>query len=280
MDRKHSALTIAFLVLFGMSAAAQEAHDQPPASGKLLPQCAGIRAAAPHPTSAEIEATAEQGSSNVRMLPSHEPFENIATVRYKLRDYYDCTDRTVCYWTDVDAQLLRAEELLETSAGQRKHGEKLALVLDIDETSLSSYCEEIREDFGYLHKPFEDWIISSDADIPIPGTVRLTKRAHALGIDVFFITGRKESQRAATESNLRAAGYDHWRHLSLVQPDVAYASSTAYHSAIPYKSLERQKILDAGYRIVLNVGDQWSDLQGTAQAEHSVKLPNPFYYLP
>jgi hypothetical protein len=47
-----------------------------------------------------------------------------------------------------------------------------------------------------------------------------------------------------------------------------------------YKSGERKKIVDAGYHIILNVGDQMSDLTGSPQAELSVKLPNPFYYIP
>jgi predicted secreted acid phosphatase len=49
---------------------------------------------------------------------------------------------------------------------------------------------------------------------------------------------------------------------------------------IEYKSAERRKIVEKGYHIVLSVGDQWSDLLGDPQAEVSVKLPNPFYFLP
>ena len=44
-----------------------------------------------------------------------------------------------------------------------------------------------------------------------------------------------------------------------------------------YKSDERKKIVDAGYHIIPNVGDQLSDMNGDPQAERSVKLPNPFY---
>ena len=51
-------------------------------------------------------------------------------------------------------------------------------------------------------------------------------------------------------------------------------------ATVEYKSEERKKIVDAGYRIVMSVGDQWSDLNGESRAEISVKLPNPFYYLP
>lgn len=47
-----------------------------------------------------------------------------------------------------------------------------------------------------------------------------------------------------------------------------------------YKSGDRSQIVAKGYRIVLNVGDQMSDLLGNPEADHSVKLPNPFYLIP
>ena len=47
-----------------------------------------------------------------------------------------------------------------------------------------------------------------------------------------------------------------------------------------YKAGTRKHIeQDLGYDIVLNVGDQCSDLQG-GYADHGLKLPNPTYYLP
>jgi len=42
---------------------------------------------------------------------------------------------------------------------------------------------------------------------------------------------------------------------------------------------ERGKIAAQGYTIIVNVGDQQSDLDG-GYAERAYKLPNPFYYLP
>jgi predicted secreted acid phosphatase len=51
-------------------------------------------------------------------------------------------------------------------------------------------------------------------------------------------------------------------------------------STVEYKSLERKKIVEKGYTIVMSVGDQWSDLSGEPHAQVSVKLPNPFYFLP
>lgn len=50
-------------------------------------------------------------------------------------------------------------------------------------------------------------------------------------------------------------------------------------TALAFKSAQRAKMVAAGYRIVLNVGDQWSDLRGAPQAEYSVKYPDPFYFI-
>jgi hypothetical protein len=51
-------------------------------------------------------------------------------------------------------------------------------------------------------------------------------------------------------------------------------------STIEYKLNARKTIVDAGYRIILNVGDQFSDLNGSPAAEFSFKPSNPFYSIP
>lgn len=242
-------------------------HGQPP-------QCTNIPGAHAHPSTAEMLRRQEVANGNSTFLLSPEPVENIGALRFRLRDYADCTGEVGCYWDDLDAQTQRALAVLEARVAQPHKHEHLAMVLDIDETSLTSYCEAVREDFGYIRPVYEAWIVSDDAVKPIPGTLRLFRRARALGVTVFFITGRPEAQRAATERNLRAAGYDGFEHASFKQADQAAMTTEAY------KSAERARILRAGYTLVLNVGDQWNDLEGTPLAEHSVKLPNPFYYLP
>ena len=125
---------------------------------------------------------------------------------------------------------------------------------------------------------FENWIISPEASIPIPGTLRLFNHARALGIEVFFLTGRGgyqgNDQTESTARNLTRAGYKDWKGLILRSESERQISTTEY------KAAERAKITAQGYKIILNMGDQWSDLNGTPKAEISVKLPNPFYYLP
>ncbi|TVU17118.1 hypothetical protein EJB05_33133, partial [Eragrostis curvula] len=56
-------------------------------------------------------------------------------------------------------------------------------------------------------------------------------------------------------------------------------SSRLGSSVVPYKSGERQKLVDAGYRIVGNMGDQWSDLVGAPEGDRTFKVPDPMYYV-
>ncbi|KAF5740215.1 acid phosphatase 1-like [Tripterygium wilfordii] len=49
--------------------------------------------------------------------------------------------------------------------------------------------------------------------------------------------------------------------------------------ATVYKSQKRKQLVDDGYRIRGNSGDQWSDLLGFAVAKRSFKRPNPMYYI-
>jgi acid phosphatase len=234
----------------------------------------GGPAAAARPTVAAAVATAETAAADPSIVVAAEPMENFGVTRYRLEDYADCVGTGGCYWADVEAQARRAAAELERLVATHKTAEKLAMVLDIDETSLTNYCEMKREDYGYISGPANEWAVSPEADMPLPGTLRLFNQARAAGIEVFFITGRPGEQRAATAKNLEAAGYKGWKGLALREgPQKTMAT-------VAYKSEERKKIVDAGYRIVMSVGDQWSDLNGDPKAEVSVKLPNPFYYLP
>ena len=118
--------------------------------------------------------------------------------------------------------LIAAVRPAEAWLAQRaKNGGRLAIVLDIDETSLSNWPVIKADDFGFIPTGPCDlsatdlpsgpcgWLawISQARDKPILPTLELYREARKDGIAVFFITGRPESVRAATERNLRAAGY-------------------------------------------------------------------------
>ena len=70
--------------------------------------------------------------------------------------------------------------------------------------------------------------------------------------------------------NLRQAGFDTWQAV-ILKPDAMHVASAA-----EYKTPQRQAIEDAGYTIILNVGDQPSDLTG-GYAERDILLPNTMY---
>jgi acid phosphatase len=212
-------------------------------------------------------------SQSTQILASNEHVANLGTLKLKLQRYYTCTCECGCYAKELDHQAQAAIDFLDRRAAHKEAGEKLALVLDIDETALSNYKEMAAEDYGYIPSAFDAWEDSAQATA-IPGTLRLYQEAQRLGVTVFFITGRGEAHRAATEKNLKDQGYTNFAGLTLRAP------AQAKESTIEYKSAARKAIAEAGYHIILNVGDQFSDLKGLPAAELSVKLPNPFYYIP
>jgi predicted secreted acid phosphatase len=145
---------------------------------------------------------------------------------------------------------------------------KLAITLDIDETSLSNYQELQAANFTGAVGALALATITADSPAIQP-TLQLYRAARARGIAVFFITGRPDISADVTVQNLNAAGYTDRAGISFKPTDA---------QTIPYKSGERAKIEQQGYRIIANVGDQESDLAG-GYADRSFKLPNPFYFI-
>jgi predicted secreted acid phosphatase len=153
------------------------------------------------------------------------------------------------------------------------------LVLDIDETSLSNWPKLLANQFAYFPNGTCDQLPkgpcgeSSAKAEPIRATLDLFKAARAAGVTVFFITGRDESLREATERNLRNAGCKGWQEV-IMRPK---GSSTP--SAADFKTPARKSINDRGYNIIANVGDQPSDLAG-GYTERAFLLPDPYYRIP
>jgi len=202
-----------------------------------------------------------------------ERIRNIDEAKSELRQYYACTCKCGCYASDFSVQAQKAIQFLQKRAAKRAPGEKLAMVLDIDETSLSNWEQMSKADFTYRANDFSAW--EEEARAPaLDGTLRLYREARKLGVAVFFITGRPEAERSATEKNLRFAGYDDWQGLIL------RGSHPTTQTTSDYKSSERAKIAAQGFKLALNAGDQWSDLRGQPEAEFSLKYPNPFYLIP
>jgi predicted secreted acid phosphatase len=181
------------------------------------------------------------------------------------------------YDADFRKVVAEAQAYMERRAPQVT---RPAIVLDIDETSLSNWPAYRANGWARVTNGpcaldggpcgLRAWQAMARSTALAP-TLALVMRARALGVAVFFITGRPSALRDATERNLREQGYT-WDDVVL-QPEGA-----TFASAADFKSPERRKIADRGYAILLTMGDQESDLKG-GYAERTFKLPNPVYFL-
>nr|XP_016436575.1 PREDICTED: acid phosphatase 1-like [Nicotiana tabacum] len=149
-------------------------------------------------------------------------------------------------------------------------------VFDIDETTLSNLPYYARSDvaFGaipYNNTKFNAWVAEGKAPA-IPSILGVYKTVLSLGIKTVFITGTRESFRKVRITNLKKAGYTNWAKLIL-------KGENDTRSAVEYKSSKRRELVKAGYRIIGNIGDQWSDLIGDNLGARTFKVPDPLYYI-
>ena len=144
---------------------------------------------------------------------------------------------------------------------------KPAIVLDIDETSLSNYAGLEASGFSAAGTAGP---AAGGTGTAIAPTLALYRYARKHGVAVFFITGRPDAIGAATERNLKGVGYDRgWTGLRF---------RPAGEATRAYKAGARKAIEKRGYDVLVNVGDQESDLDG-GHADRAFKLPNPFYFI-
>ncbi len=196
---------------------------------------------------------------------------NLSLIRKEVKTYHD----SGLYFKDLEAKIKEAQDYIIQQAQKNKENnsqQKLALVLDIDETSLSNYDKMVKRDFMGTQDEIHQEILAANSPVIEP-MLTLYKSALAHGIEVFFVTGRHESERNATTANLAKAGYSNWSGLYLRPKNYAEPS------IIPFKSEARANIAKKGYVIIASIGDQFSDIRG-GYAEKGFKLPNPYYYLP
>lgn len=129
-------------------------------------------------------------------------------------------------------------------------GQKLAVVFDIDNTTLETH--------------YTPWY-----QLPTPAlkpSLALAKYAKSRGVDVFFVTARPGIIGSVTEWNLESVGYPVDGLYVRDLPDL-FAEVSAY------KTASRADIESDGYTIIANVGNNTTDLVG-GHAERTFKLPD------
>ncbi|KAL6205396.1 hypothetical protein ACLB2K_022656 [Fragaria x ananassa] len=109
----------------------------------------------------------------------------------------------------------------------------------------------------------------------IPAMLGLFNKLVNSGFKVILLTGRgEETLGQVTIENLHNQGFLGYERLIL--RTAAYKGQ----STVEYKSAIRKKLVEEGYRIWGNIGDQWSDLHGDYVGNRTFKLPNPMYFVP
>lgn len=196
-----------------------------------------------------------------------EPQPNLTLLKWRMIEWHN----SGAYARAVADNAMHAERILDGYL-RGETPQNFAIVLDIDETALSNWRYLESRQFTITPQSFAEWARTERA-IALEPIRRVFAKARARQIPVFFITGRDESLRAATVQDLHEAGYFDWSALFMRR------SMDLETSVIPFKSDIRKMLTEDGYDIILNIGDQESDLEG-GYARNRVKLSNPFYYIP
>lgn len=197
-----------------------------------------------------------------------EPHPNLGLYKQELKEWHNSGKYATCF-----AEAARpGKAWLERAIAARKPGERLAVVFDIDETLLSNWGYLTKEGFALSWDSFKAWLRANNDPVLEP-TKEIFNLAKASGVTIFLISGRHEAQRADTLRQLKVVGLTGWEGLYLRPKDYTE------ESIVPFKSGVRRELAAQGYRIVLNAGDQHSDLKG-GFAERRLKLPNPYYFIP
>ncbi|GAA1155099.1 HAD family acid phosphatase [Nocardioides aquiterrae] len=223
-----------------------------------------------------------------------EDIPNIDSVKSTIRKYYNASSAGIAdkasspYITEMQG----IEQAILAQLPDPAPAENLAVVFDADDTTLWTYDMED----GAMHFNFDPKVQNDDWVLPgkfpaTPGMVAFVNEVQDRGYDVYGITGRGESQEQATLDNLTKVGYDEFNADNFFTKPATLPSYLDCHSSVDpnddpakcntveYKAGTRAYIESTGETIVLNIGDQYSDLQG-GHALNNVKLPNPTYYLP
>ncbi|KAI4324547.1 hypothetical protein MLD38_030027 [Melastoma candidum] len=152
-----------------------------------------------------------------------------------------------------------------------------AWILDVDDTCVSNLLYYRGKRYGcdpYDALGFKAWAARGEC-LAIPAMLGLFRRLIEDGFKIILLTGRdEESLGEATVENLRSQGYVGYERL--IMRSAAYRGE----SAVTYKSAMRKQLVEQGYRIWGNVGDQWSDIQGEFAGNRTFKIPNPMYFVP
>ncbi|MFF6997794.1 HAD family acid phosphatase [Streptomyces sp. NPDC008313] len=149
---------------------------------------------------------------------------------------------------DCRAVMADALPYLQARIADKRDGEKQAVVLDIDNTTLET-------DFGFSYP--------QPANAPV---LQVARYAQEHGVALFFVTARPDIIKSVTRYNLQHVGYD-------VSGLRVRGFLDLFRDVADYKTAQRADIESDGYTIIANIGNSATDLSG-GHAEKTYKLPD------
>ena len=126
-----------------------------------------------------------------------------------------------------------------------------AVIVDVDETVLdnSAYQAKLaKERRPFEAKTWTDWCNRAEAKA-LPGAVEFLRYANSRGVRVFYITNRRQTEKAGTVANLKKLGF----------PDVSEETVMIREQSMTSSKETRRQSVRSRYRVVLLVGDNLND---------------------
>jgi len=193
---------------------------------------------------------------------AHEP-DQPATPE-QITDYYESGH----FKTDVDTVTGRATKSLKSQLAKKPR--KPAIVFDIDDTLESTYECAKRANFdrtaiSVCQARFDQTKITQ--------VWRLLRYAQKKKLAIVLITGRPEGLREGTRDQLKDDGLT-GKYTLVMRPNDEFGQPSQ-----AYKAAARKAIQKKGFKILVNIGDQKSDLDGGYSVKR-FKVPNPMYFTP
>jgi predicted secreted acid phosphatase len=171
---------------------------------------------------------------------------------------------------DADLNKVTASATKSLTAQMKKKPKRPAIVFDIDDTLESTYDCAKRSNFD---RNAISLCQAQTDQTPIAPVWKLLKLAQKKKVALFVITGRPQGIEPGTRDQLKRDGLK-GKYTLVMRPNSEFGQASA-----PYKAAARKAIQKRGYKILVNIGDQKSDLSGGSSVK-KFKVPNPMYFTP
>jgi len=219
-----------------------------------------------------IETSSDKAEASQAQISEH---LTMATLYHQTAAEY----RALCYQAFNTAQLRMEIHLKHMGLSKQQ-----AIVVDIDETVLDNSPQEAMCIINNTLYPdyWDEWMNTKNAKA-VPGSLEFLQEASSKGIEVFYISNRKDKYKEQTLANLIKVGF----------PNADY-DHLLLRTAESSKKARREIVLET-YQIIMLVGDNLNDfsevfeklgisdrfaITDTYKAEFGNKfivLPNPMY---